>query len=193
MEIALQRQQMVIGSAPAAVPVGAPPDGSAGRLGDGMRGIDSDRPVPVQGGYTFVSVAAGSDHTCGVIARAVCCWGQNRASELGDGNTNTDSDRPVLVEGALLFTSVAAGNTHTCGVTSGGRDVLLGRQLLRAARRRQRRSPQPHPGARDGAASTRHTHWLGRADQQASVLRRLEVDTRSRMPERSHRVDGRIG
>jgi alpha-tubulin suppressor-like RCC1 family protein len=45
-------------------------------------------PVPVDGGLTFASIAAGLHHTCGITTGGVAyCWGENDRGQLGDGTT----------------------------------------------------------------------------------------------------------
>lgn len=70
---------------------------------------------------TFVSLTAGSRHTCGLTASgAAYCWGVgNPLGGLGDG-TATDRTTPVLVSGGLTFISLTGGGYHTCGLTSVG-------------------------------------------------------------------------
>jgi alpha-tubulin suppressor-like RCC1 family protein len=60
-----------------------------GALGDGD--IEhSSVPVPVVGGQSFRSVAAGTGYACAVTTtNAVVCWGSNNDGELGDGTTQT--------------------------------------------------------------------------------------------------------
>jgi len=77
-------------------------------------------PLPVAGGLTFASLAAGSLHSCGLASGgAAYCWGSNGYGQLGTGDT-TQHLTPVAVAGGLTFASLTAGNVHTCGVTSGG-------------------------------------------------------------------------
>ena len=114
---------------PSADPL-APPEGAAycwgfndhGQLGDGTN-TDSNVPVAVSvsSGLEFLSVSAGSGHSCGVVETgAAYCWGRNIVGQLGDG-TNTDSNVPVAVSGEHAFQSVSAGQgsprSHSCGVT----------------------------------------------------------------------------
>ena len=57
-------------------------------------------PTPVAGGLTFQSVAAGTQHSCGLTSGAggavTYCWGLNDHGQLGDG-TNRSSVSPVRV------------------------------------------------------------------------------------------------
>ena len=77
-------------------------------------------PVAVPGGVTFVALAAGSSHACGLTSAGTAyCWGHNFLGELGDGST-TGSTSPVPVTGGLSFSALAANYYHTCGLTSAG-------------------------------------------------------------------------
>ena len=67
-----------------------------------------------------VTVAAGYDHTCAVLASgSVKCWGKNGYGQLGDGTT-TASAYPVQVRGLTSgATSVTTGLLNSCAVVSG--------------------------------------------------------------------------
>jgi alpha-tubulin suppressor-like RCC1 family protein len=50
--------------------------GSQGQLGTGAS-TASITPVAVSGGHTFAQIAAGSAHTCGLLANgSALCWGE---------------------------------------------------------------------------------------------------------------------
>jgi alpha-tubulin suppressor-like RCC1 family protein len=73
-----------------------------------------------QAGAKYVSVSAGSSHTCAIDENGnAWCWGGNRFGQLGDGSTDA-SVSPRQVAGGNRWRQIAAGNSHTCGVTGDG-------------------------------------------------------------------------
>lgn len=125
--------------------------GVGGMLGDGTYGTTTceggectPRPTPVVGGHTFIQLAVGASHTCGLTADGrAWCWGLNWYGQLGSarapcaGYVGADavtsgylcSTVPVQVEGALRFRSLSAGNSHTCGITTDGALYCWGTNL----------------------------------------------------------------
>lgn len=93
----------------------------SGQVGDGSTAFPyPSTPVPVAGGITFASLAAGLWHTCGLTgAGAAYCWGDNTYGQLGDEST-TQRTTPVAVRGGIAFESLVAGYGHTCGLTLTG-------------------------------------------------------------------------
>jgi alpha-tubulin suppressor-like RCC1 family protein len=92
-----------------------------GQLGDGTTS-PSSVPVPVTGlADAAVAIAAGSVHTCAVLASgSVQCWGWNSSGQLGDGTT-TASLVPVSAAGLSgEVAGIAAGAYHTCARTTSG-------------------------------------------------------------------------
>lgn len=86
---------------------------------------DGDKPAAMN----FVTVSAGSNHTCGITADSLAyCWGYNGNGQLGTG-TNANAVTPVLVSGGLKFKSIAAGSNHTCAVTGNGSTVATKNQV----------------------------------------------------------------
>jgi alpha-tubulin suppressor-like RCC1 family protein len=67
-----------------------------GQVGDGTT-TNRLEPTMEEVALTFVALAAGWDHTCGLdnVGRAYC-WGSNDGSQLGDGTT-TDRLVPTPV------------------------------------------------------------------------------------------------
>jgi alpha-tubulin suppressor-like RCC1 family protein len=95
-------------------------DWDSGTLGIGSTGGLRNSPVPVVGGHRFVSLTAGTMHSCAVTSGGVAyCWGNNWSGQLGDGSI-TCRNVPVVVAGGFAFASLTAGEYHTCGVTTGG-------------------------------------------------------------------------
>jgi alpha-tubulin suppressor-like RCC1 family protein len=97
-----------------------------GSNADGQLGNDSTTgispfPLPVSGGWSFVSLAAGYAHTCGLTSSGTAyCWGDNAEGELGNVTATATSATPVQVAGDLHFAMLSAGYSHTCGVTTSG-------------------------------------------------------------------------
>ena len=93
-----------------------------GQLGNGAFTVSTE-PTPaaiVSGLSGAIAIAAGSDHTCAIVAGGeVRCWGWNASGQLGDG-TYTNRPVPVPVSGLSGATAIAAGRNHTCAVVSGG-------------------------------------------------------------------------
>ncbi len=98
-----------------------------GQLGnDSTTGI-SPFPLAVTGGWSFVSLAAGYGHTCGLTSSgSAYCWGDNAEGELGNVTSTATSGTPVQVAGGLHFAMLSAGYSHTCGVTTAGQAYCWG-------------------------------------------------------------------
>ena len=68
---------------------------------------------------TFKDVAAGSSHSCAILAdKTVKCWGYNGSGQLGDG-TWAQNPRPVAVSGLTGATQLALGSSHSCALVTG--------------------------------------------------------------------------
>lgn len=95
-----------------------------GQTGDGRMPHNWNSPSAgdsVVGGLTFVSIAAGSNHSCGVVTGgAAYCWGNNSYSQLGRTTVGIDDPVPGPVQGGLVFASVYAGYDHSCGLLPDG-------------------------------------------------------------------------
>ena len=97
-----------------------------GQLGDGSI-TDRRAPVPVAGGLTFRSIAAGATHACGITPRGEAyCWGNNSGGQLGDG-TRVSREVPTAVKTSLRFVAIATGALHTCALTADGEAFCWGR------------------------------------------------------------------
>jgi alpha-tubulin suppressor-like RCC1 family protein len=71
----------------------------------------------------WVSIAAGSNHSCGVtVGGEAFCWG---SGFLGNGSAG-GSPIPVEATGGLQFGAVTAGDGHTCGTLVDGRVYCWG-------------------------------------------------------------------
>ena len=99
---------------------------SNGRLGDGMSAVDAEG---APGGRVFVadvasavSVAAGGDHTCALLASgAVWCWGSDRDGQLGHADrAGRSRGRPAPVPGLSGVERLALGWSYSCALLAGG-------------------------------------------------------------------------
>ena len=92
----------------------------------------STTPVEVVGLTDAVAVAAGSTHTCALIAGGrVKCWGENFLGQLGDGTTTSrltpvdvcqryDAEAGHCLEPSSGAAAIAATTESTCAVTISG-------------------------------------------------------------------------
>ena len=120
-----------------------------GQIGDGTGSPDtcgtepcaqSPQPVDtasVTGSKTFVQLAAGSDHGCGLDEEGISyCWGNDGYGEIGDGGEfGDDSQSPVAVDtsgisGESAFVQVVNGSHYSCGLTADGVAYCWGRDHL---------------------------------------------------------------
>lgn len=89
----------------------------------------STSPVAAASGFTFVAMAAGAEHTCGLDAGgAIFCWGANGSWQLGTDSVGMTSV-PVPVDSPLRFKSLTASGFHTCGLTADGTAYCWGDNL----------------------------------------------------------------
>jgi alpha-tubulin suppressor-like RCC1 family protein len=90
-----------------------------GQLGDGTTGARSS-PVRVDLPGPASAVAAGRNHGCAVVERAVFCWGANSRGQLGDGTTIANRPTPVMALDVSTANDVAAGGSHSCASLEDG-------------------------------------------------------------------------
>ncbi len=89
-----------------------------GQLGTGTPGVPALFPRVVDASATFLTVVAGSGHSCArTIDGRALCWGRNAYGQLGDGTT-TDHSRPVAVTGLSRLAALHASGAHTCAITT---------------------------------------------------------------------------
>ena len=68
---------------------------------------------------TFMSLAAGGLHTCGLTTGGMYCWGTNIYGQLGGATGAVIADSvPVHVATATQFTQTAGGEQHSCALSS---------------------------------------------------------------------------
>ncbi|HEX9579560.1 MAG TPA: Ig-like domain-containing protein, partial [Gemmatimonadales bacterium] len=87
----------------------------------------SGTPVLADGGTSYVGIAAGYEHTCGLRpGGAAYCWGHEHHGQLGTGVDTLGGATARAVTGGLPFTSLSAGGNSTCGVAAGGATYCWG-------------------------------------------------------------------
>jgi alpha-tubulin suppressor-like RCC1 family protein len=86
----------------------------------------SHLPVSVEGGHTFVTLAAGQTHVCGITSdSSIYCWGGNESGQLGTGDT-AYSVTPVKVALDAPSASISLGGNFSCALTTGGQAYCWG-------------------------------------------------------------------
>jgi alpha-tubulin suppressor-like RCC1 family protein len=79
----------------------------------------------VEDHYTYVSVSAGANHTCGLRTTGnIRCWGSDLHNQATPPGAN--DELRVNDVGVGDFTAVSAGDSHTCGLRQGGAVVCWG-------------------------------------------------------------------
>lgn len=105
-----------------------------GQLGIGNATTQTS-PVQVanQGSNVAVRVAAGQNHSCGIISDgSLWCWGYNNFGQLGVGNNTVSAvnyNPQQVLAGAMgtnAVTDVTGGTSHTCAI-AGARAYCWGR------------------------------------------------------------------
>ncbi len=96
-----------------------------GQLGDGT-GQSGAEPRAVASGFTYDTLVAGGEHTCGLARGKAYCWGSNWAGAVGSGQMPGTVREPNDVAGGLSFRMLSAGATHVCGLTTGGEAYCWG-------------------------------------------------------------------
>jgi len=94
---------------------------ASGELGTGDTASMESTPVPVAGGLSFTSIAAGGDRTCALAAGgAAYCWG------------NAIYLTPTPAGGSLTFSSITVGDASICGIGTDGVAYCWGQNVAGA-------------------------------------------------------------
>ena len=108
---------------------------TSGQLGNGTKVATESAPIDVIEIDNAVSISAGSEHTCALLAdKTVKCWGKNHQGQLGQGVNRffiapEGSDRPSnfshistpsQVVGITTAISISVGSAHTCVILEAG-------------------------------------------------------------------------
>jgi alpha-tubulin suppressor-like RCC1 family protein len=102
--------------------------GNYGQLGNGGT-ADKLNPTLTSDTSAYLSVTAGSYHTCGIRSDSkVLCWGRGNYGQLGNGGT-ADKLNPTLTSDTSAYLSITAGSYHTCGIRSDSKVLCWGNGL----------------------------------------------------------------
>ena len=101
---------------------------NVGQVGSSPGALQVRVPTPVEGGRSYVAVAAAQRHSCAVASDgALYCWGENRAGLLGLAAEGEQVDAPARVGSASDYVRVAANWFHSCAIRRGGELDCWGR------------------------------------------------------------------
>ncbi|WP_313917355.1 hypothetical protein [Tahibacter sp.] len=102
-----------------------------GQVGDGTL-VSRNVPTAVNDSFaTYVAVAAGGLHTCGLTTSGQAkCWGSNAYGQLGDGSLITRASPAGVATLSSGVLQIAAGDYHSCALLSGGALRCWGRNNL---------------------------------------------------------------
>lgn len=89
-----------------------------GQLGDSAAGANRRYPVRVRGASGFTDIAAGGEHSCGLLGTEIMCWGDNTRGQLGTGAADSFAVAPVPVPAGAAATAVTAGGRHSCALAA---------------------------------------------------------------------------
>jgi len=96
-----------------------------GQLGDGAPNANTSAPsVPVALGQAARAIAAGTNHTCALLADGIVrCWGSDNFGQLGDGGPipGTDASTPsIAVALGPAAHAITGGGVFTCALLTDG-------------------------------------------------------------------------
>jgi alpha-tubulin suppressor-like RCC1 family protein len=100
----------------------------SGQLGNGSTSLPTaPTPDPQRALQSAASVAAGAEHSCGIAASALSCWGDNSSGQVNAGVNSGDEPLPVAVAlPGVQPASAAGGGKHTCVVGAAGDVTCFG-------------------------------------------------------------------
>ena len=93
-----------------------------------INGVPDPVRAPAQvNAATWSSVSAGGQHTCGLQANSLYCFGLNTSGQTGTASFASPVATPAAVGAAGEWASVAAGSEFTCATKTSGGAFCFGR------------------------------------------------------------------
>lgn len=85
-------------------------------------------PRAIEGNLTFVDIAAGQLHTCGLtVGGDIYCWGYSGHGQIGNGTTEPFAMEPAKVTSNRKFSSITSGYRHNCAIADNDNTYCWGR------------------------------------------------------------------
>lgn len=81
-------------------------------LGDGTQ-------CRCSGAGCWSAISAGREHSCGLRAGEMYCWGDNASGQLGIGTVGAPESLPTRVGTNSDWEQVSVGGVHACGIRAG--------------------------------------------------------------------------
>ncbi len=97
-------------------------ENNEGQLGLGPSG-SSDFPAQVgtETDWSQIEASRSGDHTCGIRAGSLFCWGRNDHGQLGVGEDELEPrDAPTLIGPESVWADVSLGELITCAIRTDG-------------------------------------------------------------------------
>jgi alpha-tubulin suppressor-like RCC1 family protein len=101
-----------------------------GQTGSSPGALQVRVPTRVDGGRSYVQVAAAQRHTCAIASDgALYCWGENQGGLLGQPTSEERVEAPAQVGSERDYVRVSASWFHSCALREGGELACWGRNI----------------------------------------------------------------
>ena len=92
-----------------------------GQIGNGSASsADVTLPEKIGTSNSWLQIALGYSHTCGINAGELYCWGWDVTGQIGNGSASSaDVTLPEKIGTSNSWSQIALGDFHTCGINAG--------------------------------------------------------------------------